>query len=120
MQKPFFRRPSLKGKAGEAIKCLYTAGPDGTQIEENVTKIYNIITQFGEKMVVGHFVQTDQNIPMKIGDKICTGIICLFQTSDPEVRHFIPYIKIGNTWYNGDNEIGFLRKRKGPPTAQSK
>ena len=34
MEKPYFRRPSLKGKAGEAIKCLYISGPDGTQIEE--------------------------------------------------------------------------------------
>ena len=120
MEKPYYRRPSLNGVAGKAITCLYTAGPDGTQIDENVKNIYNIIAQYGENMAVGHFVQTDQNIPMKIGDKICTGIICLFQTSDPEIRHFIPYIKIGNTWYNGDNEIGFLRKREGPPTAQSK
>lgn len=120
MEKPYFRRPSLNGKAGKAIKCLYTSGPDGTQIEENVKNIYNIIAQYGEKMAVGHFLQTDQNIPMKMGDKICTGIVGLFQTSNPEVRHFIPYIKIGNTWYNGDNEIGFLRKREGPPTAQTK
>ena len=120
MEKPYFRRPSLKGKAGEAIKCLYTAGPDGTQIEENVTNIFNILKHFGEKMAVGHFLQKDQNIPMNLRENICTGMVCLFQTSDPEVRHFIPYIKIGNTWYNGDNEIGFLRKREGPPTAQSK
>ena len=108
--------------AGEAIKCLYTMDSDGTTIEENVTNIFNIIKQFGEKknMAVGHFLQTDQNFPMKIENKTCTGIVCLFQTSDPEVRHFIPYIKIGNTWYNGDNEVGFLRKREGPPTAQSK
>jgi hypothetical protein len=120
MEKPYFRRSSLKGKAGEAIKCLYISGPDGTQIEENVTNIFNILKHFGEKMAVGHFLQKDQNIPMNLRENICTGMVCLFQTSDPEVRHFIPYIKIGNTWYNGDNEIGFLRKREGPPTAQSK
>ena len=121
MLKPFFRRPSLKGKAGEAIKCLYTAGPDGTQIKENVKNIYNILTQFGENMIVTRSTQEDKlNWGMKIGDKTCTGIVCLFQTADPEVRHFIPYIKIGNTWYNGDNEVGFLRKREGPPTKQSK
>ena len=121
MQKPFFRRPSLKGKAGEAIKCLYTMDSDGTTRQENVKHIYNIITQFGEKMVVARFTQEDKlNWPMKIENKTCTGIVCLFQTADPKVRHFIPYIKIGNSWYNGDNEIGFLRKREGPPTAQSK
>ena len=121
MQKPFFRRPSLKGKAGEAIKCLYTMDSDGTTIQENVKNIYNILTQFGENMIVTRSTQEDKlNWGMKIGDKTCTGIVCLFQTSDPEVRHFIPYIKIGNTWYNGDNEVGFLRKREGPPTKQSK
>jgi hypothetical protein len=121
MQKPFFRRPSLKGKAGEAIKCLYTMDSDGTTRQENVKHIYNIITQFGEKMVVARFTQEDKlNWPMKIENKTCTGIVCLFQTADPKVRHFIPYIKIDNSWYNGDNEIGFLRKREGPPTAQSK
>ena len=121
MQKPFFRRPSLKGKAGEAITCLYTMDSDGTSIKENVKNIYNIITQFGEKMEVARFTQEDKlNWRMEIGDNTCTGIICLFQTADPKIRHFIPYIKIGNTWYNGDNEIGFLRKREGPPTAQSK
>lgn len=121
MQKPFFRRPSLKGKAGEAIKCLYTMDSDGTTMKENVKNIYNILTQFGEKMVVARFTQEDKfTWPMEIGDMTCTGIVCLFQTSDPEVRHFIPYIKIGNTWYNGDNEVGFLRKREGPPTKQSK
>ena len=126
-KKPYFRRPSLKGIAGKAITCLYTMDSDGTQIEENVKNIYNIIaqygekTQFGEKMVVTRFTQEDKFIwSMERGDKTCTGIICLFQTADPKVRHFIPYIKIGNTWYNGDNEIGFLRKREGPPTAQSK
>ena len=94
---------------------------DGTTIQENVKNIFNIITQFGENMLVTRFAQEDKlNWGMKIGDKTCTGIVCLFQTSDPEVRHFIPYIKIGNTWYNGDNEVGFLRKREGPPTKQSK
>jgi hypothetical protein len=121
MLKPFFRRPSLKGMAGKAIKCLYTMDSDGTTIQENVKNIYNIITQFGENMIVTRSTQEDKlNWGMKIGDKTCTGIVCLFQTSDPEVRHFIPYIKIGNTWYNGDNEVGFLRKREGPPTKQSK
>ena len=121
MEKPYYRRPSLKGKAGEAIKCLYTMDSDGTSIKENVKNIYNIITQFGEKMEVARFTQEDKlNWRMETGYNTCTGIICLFQTADPNVRHFIPYIKIGNTWYNGDNEIGFLRKREGPPTAQSK
>ena len=107
--------------AGEAIKCLYTMDSDGATIQENVKNIYNIITQFGENMLVTRSTQEDKlNWGMKIGDKTCTGIVCLFQTSDPEVRHFIPYIKIGNTWYNGDNEVGFLRKREGPPTKQSK
>jgi len=121
MLKPFFRRPSLNGMAGKAIKCLYTMDSDGTTRQENVKHIYNIITQFGEKMVVARFTQEDKfTWPMEIENKTCTGIVCLFQTSDPEVRHFIPYIKIGNIWYNGDNEVGFLRKREGPPTAQSK
>ena len=107
--------------AGKAIKCLYTMDSDGTTIQENVKNIYNIITQFGENMTVTRSTQEDKlNWGMKIGNKTCTGIVCLFQTSDPEVRHFIPYIKIGNTWYNGDNEVGFLRKREGPPTKQSK
>ena len=121
MHKPFFRRPSLKGKAGEAIKCLYTMDSDGTTIQENVKNIYNILTQFGEKMLVARFTQEDKfTWPMETVDKTCTGIVCLFQTADPKVRHFIPYIKIGNSWYNGDNEVGFLRKREGPPTKHSK
>ena len=49
MQKPFFRRPSLKGKAGEAIKCLYTMDSDGTTIQENGRNLFNILTQFGEE-----------------------------------------------------------------------
>ena len=53
MLKPFFRRPSLKGMAGKAIKCLYTMDSDGTTIEENVTNIFNIIKQFGEKKKYG-------------------------------------------------------------------
>jgi len=120
MEKPFYRRPSLKGKAGEAIKCLYTMGLDGTRIEENIRNIVNIIEHFGKKMQIDLVQKNENIIPMEIDDMICTGIICLFQTSDPTVRHFIPYIKIGNTWYNGDNEIGFLRKREGPPTTESK
>ena len=119
MERPYFRRPSLKGLAAQEIKCLYTAGPDGTQIYENMWKARFVIDNFGETMMV-EYSKSNVDFPMEKDDKICTGIICLFQTSNPEVRHFIPYIKIGNTWYNGDNEIGFLRKREGPPTIKSK
>ena len=119
MGEPHYRRKSLGGMAGKAIKCLYTSGPDGTQIYENFWKTRFVIDNFGETMMV-EYSKRNVDFQMEKDDMICTGIICLFQTSNPEVRHFIPYIKIGETWYNGDNEIGFLRKREGPPTTKSK
>ena len=119
MGEPHYRRKSLEGMAGKAIKCLYTSGPDGTQIYENFWKARFVIDNFGETMMV-EYSKRNVDFQMEKDDMICTGIICLFQTSNPEVRHFIPYIKIGETWYNGDNEIGFLRKREGPPTIKSK
>jgi hypothetical protein len=49
-----------------------------------------------------------------VNGKTCVGILHFFKLNTS--NHFIPYVKIGNDWYNGDNETGFLRKRLHPPS----
>jgi len=44
--------------------------------------------------------------------KELVGILCSFTG----IPHNIPYVRIGGTWYNGDNEFGYLRKMKNPPS----
>ena len=46
--------------------------------------------------------------------KTCVAILHFVNLG--RTSHFIPYVKIGNDWYNGDNEKGFLRKRLDPPS----
>lgn len=47
--------------------------------------------------------------------KTCVAVLQVIKINDKEV-HAIPYVKIGNHWYNGDNDRGFLRKRLHPPS----
>jgi hypothetical protein len=50
----------------------------------------------------------------------CVGVIIGFRLSTG-VGHFVPYIKINDDWYNGDDEKGVLvRRTNGIPTMQTK
>jgi hypothetical protein len=121
---PYHRRKSLKTTAAKTIQNLYrepTQCGIGTTTAENMDILRRIIFHYGNypRMQVNFSDKGD--IEMKDQkNRDCTGMICLFQKSDSQVRHFIPYVKIGNTWYNGDNEIGYLRKTNGPPNKKSK
>jgi len=118
--KPLFRRNSLKLPAGKQIQCLYGPFNEGTSFRDNIDMAQRIIYFYGKRphMRVGFF-DGDGDIQMNDSDnRECTGMICLFNKGVS--NHFIPYVKIGDTWYNGDDEIGYLRKRDGPPTKDSK
>jgi len=118
--KPLFRRNSLKLPAGKQIQCLYGPFNEGTSVRDNIDMAQRIIYFYGNRphMRVGFF-DGDGDIQMKDSDnRECTGMICLFNKGVS--NHFIPYVKIGDIWYNGDDEIGYLRKRDGPPTKDSK
>ena len=118
--KPLFRRNSLKLPAGKQIQCLYGPFNEGTSVRDNIDMAQRIIYFYGNRshMRIGFF-DGDGDIQMKDSDnRECTGMICLFNKGVS--NHFIPYVKIGDTWYNGDDEIGYLRKRDGPPTKDSK
>jgi len=115
-----FRRNSLKLPAGKQIQCLYGPFNEGTSVRDNIDMAQRIIYFYGNRphMRVGFF-DGDGDIQMKDSDnRECTGMICLFNKGVS--NHFIPYVKIGDIWYNGDDEIGYLRKRDGPPTKDSK
>ena len=122
--KPFFRRNSLKLPAGKQIQCLYGAFNDGTSVRDNIDMAQRIVYNYGDRshMRVELFNgETDGDIQMTDSDnRTCTGMICLFNKGQWKGHHFIPYVKIGDTWYNGDDENGYLRKRDGPPTKDSK
>jgi len=118
--KPLFRRNSLKLPAGKQIQCLYGPFNEGTSVRDNIDMAQRIIYFYGNRphMRVGFF-DGDGDIQMKDSDnRECTGMICLFNKGVN--NHFIPYVKIGDIWYNGDDEIGYFRKRDGPPTKDSK
>ena len=122
--KALFRRNSLKLNAGKKIQCLYDPFNDGTSVRDNIDMAQRIVYNYGNRshMRVELFNgETDGDIQMKDSDnRECTGMICLFNKGSWKGNHFIPYVKIGDTWYNGDDEIGYLRKRDGPPTKDSK
>ena len=120
--KPLFRRNSLKLNAGKQIQCLYGPFNEGTSVRDNIDIAAAILYYYGTRshMRVDLF-DGDGDIQMKDSDnRECTGMICLFNKGASKGNHFIPYVKIGDTWYNGDDEIGYLRKRDGPPTKDSK
>jgi hypothetical protein len=120
--KPFLRRNSLKLPAGKQIQCLYGPFNEGTSVSDNINMAQRIVYNYGDiqNMQVGLF-NGEGDIQMTDSDnKACTGMICLFGNRGSSKNHFIPYVKIGDTWYNGDDENGYLRKRDGPPTKDSK
>jgi len=53
---------------------------------------------------------------MKVDEFECVGIIAFFLFEDSKKGHFVPFVRVGDTWYNGDSEIGFLRRRSEPPS----
>jgi len=49
------------------------------------------------------------------------GIICVYAYPDRSGSHAVPYVKMNDNWYVGDDEKGMLILRKnGPPTWQTK
>ena len=123
-RRPYHRRKSLKTTAAKTIQNLYREPTEcgvGTTTAENIDIVRRIIFNYGNYSRMHVDFSDEGDIEMKDQkNRDCTGMICLFQKSDSQVRHFIPYVKIGNTWYNGDNEIGYLRKTNGPPNKKSK
>jgi hypothetical protein len=44
----------------------------------------------------------------------CVAIIFTFELGT--YSHFVPYVKIGNDWYNGDDQLGYLRRKVYEPS----
>ena len=120
--KPYLRRNSLKLNVGKQIQCLYNPLYETTTVDDNIDMARRIIYNYGDRQHMRVDLFNGQgDIQMKnLNDKECTGMICLFNRGSWKGNHFIPYVKIGDTWYNGDDENGYLRKRDGPPTKDSK
>jgi len=122
-------RESQGGIPAEMALCIAggqaDAGMTDYQIFDTVNNIikyfslndkYSILfdkTGYGAK---GIFNVPPGGIPTEFefykNNKELVGILCSFTG----VPHNIPYVRIGGFWYNGDNEFGYLRKMKNPPS----
>jgi hypothetical protein len=123
---PKKRRPSLgtlqavKAKTllqAKSYKSLYTTP---TELFAMAKAIFGLSEEISQQTAVTHYRLThyrekQQEIDMVLGDLECVGVIFLFSFGRLE-GHFAPFVRIGDAWYNGDNEVGFLRKRADPPS----
>lgn len=118
---PKKRRPSLGNL--QAIKAKRLLQPvqrnDGSTYTKELFTFSKFILTLNEgifnKTIVKMHENMEEDIEMVSGDLECVAVICLFSLGQGS-GHFVPFVRIEGTWYNGDNEIGFLRKRQNPPT----
>lgn len=130
---PRVRRDSLTN-AGEAFRQLfsgqpliYGSGPDYIQNLEEFMHIFILLTKTDTKFKGVSMTLPHNTNKMKIiNDGIYTynnvAIIGMFR--DPAnlaSGHAVPYVKMNDKWYVGDDEKGILILRKnGPPTWNTK
>jgi hypothetical protein len=118
---PKMRRPSLGTLQALKAKSLVVAksrekGYAATQDLYTMAKfIFALSEEISEQTAVTHQRDKKDEIEMMMGELECVGVIFLFSFGSI-IGHFVPYVRIGDAWYNGDNEVGFLRKRAGPPS----
>jgi hypothetical protein len=118
---PKKRRPSLGTLQAVKAKSLVQARSrqrEYTGVDELFTMakfIFTLSEDIYEQTAVTNHRNKKDEIEMVLGDLECVGVILLFSFGRIE-GHFVPFLRIGDTWYNGDNEVGFLRKRTDPPS----
>ena len=107
-----YRRSSGGNEASGQLKILKgRENAHSSSCTDNYEMAYDICQLFlGDtaEMHKDYLTGTSINIENKNG-KVCVGIIVLYWFSG-FLGHFIPYLKINDYWYNGDNEYGYLRK----------
>ena len=121
---PKQRRPSLGTLQATKSKNIMqpTFREDGYVEMEYIFNMANNIIGLHEEDVSNRdmyaIIDRDLSGPfqMKVDDFECVGIIALFVFDKSKKGHFVPYVRVGDTWYNGDSEVGFLRRRSEPPS----
>jgi hypothetical protein len=116
-----FRRDSLKGLAGQAaFKLVATCFGKGSYLETNadVADILIRLTNNKDKLAVlsPDDMTAEFELVLDFGEEIwdCVGVMVSLDYK--EGRHAKPYIKIETDWFDGDNEVGYLRKLARPPS----
>ena len=129
---PRIRRGSITN-AGEVFRSffasqpvLYGSGPeyvrDLEQFMDTFIKITKSETKFkGVIITAPHDTNTVKTVVSDGYTYHNVAIICLYRNRlDPSSGHAVPYVKMNDRWYVGDDEKGMLILRKnGPPTWQT-
>lgn len=113
---PKRRRPSLGSlqavKAKHLVHRPHESG--GTYDVElfNLAKfIFTLSEEIYDKARVTLFTNPLEEIPYISEGLECVGVILSFN-----IGHCVPFVRVGDVWYNGDNEVGFLRRRQSRPS----
>jgi hypothetical protein len=119
---PKKRRPSLGTLQALKAKSLVQPVPLNTGFThvDEVFKSAKFILSLNsleifDKTAVKIHDNMDEEIEFISGNLECVGLICLF-TFGRGGGHFVPYVRVAGIWYNGDNEVGFLRRRNTLPS----
>lgn len=118
---PRIRRPSLGILQAKRAKNYMqpeelVSGYTGSQeIFTMAKEILSLSEEIHSKTSVEFNLTIDEDFEMVSGDLECTGLIFLFAFGRGNA-HYTPFVRVGDTWYNGDNEVGFLRKRTHLPS----
>jgi hypothetical protein len=115
------RRNTERKIAGKVSVELCYGDSSGTMVYDLYTMSESLIQYYGTSSMKIQYVSSsivyalpNYDYQFTVNGKTCVGILHFFKLNTS--NHFIPYVKIGNDWYNGDNETGFLRKRLHPPS----
>jgi len=115
------RRNSLKGLAGQsAFKLVTTCLGKGSFLETNadIADILIRLTNNKDSLAVLSPDDMTEEFEMLLdfGTEVwdCVGVMISLDYIDG--RHAKPFIKIGDDWFDGDNELGYLRKMARPPS----
>jgi hypothetical protein len=119
------RRDSLKSLAGQkAFKLVATCTGWGSHLETN-TDLMDILTRLTDPKAIAVLNPEDMSqefeMLLDFGEEVwdCVGVVVSIEylkNTGISGRHAKPYIKIGTDWFDGDNELGYLRKRRSPPS----
>jgi len=118
------RRESLRGLAGQAAhKLVTTCTGIGSFLETNaeVADILIHLTKPDALAILTHdSLVADFEMVLDFGTEIwdCVGVMVSIDYRSPSgrSRHAKAYIRIGTIWFDGDNELGYLKKLQKPPS----
>jgi hypothetical protein len=120
------RKSGTKGSiAALQAKELLGSCPGGVRLTDNYNFIQRIVAYLPEKMqnfaIESHNdLYPGYDFTPNRKDMVCVGVILSFNLRTG-TRHAVPYIKINDDWYNGDDEKGVLvRRMNGVPTMRTK